>query len=202
MWKIIKTRLWIKGNKLSNKKKYTLFDNGKAEFLKLTWHLMNDNYTSHCTPQVFHKAVFFSLKQFELCFVICNLKIPNQCNHTFVLSFVSCFTNVLDDMITGWVWKIHFPVSSSLGGFSESWLKRNVHSLWNERRRATSSHEVAAVSHVDGHIWRVWWAPNSLLCTLRPPQLFYYWCWRPTGVKADLYELYYSPTQGGVTLRQ
>lgn len=36
----------------------------------------------------------------------------------------------------GWVWEIHLPVTSSLCGFSESWLKRNVHDVWNEGRRA------------------------------------------------------------------
>lgn len=36
----------------------------------------------------------------------------------------------------GWVWEVHLPVTSSWCGFSESWLKRNVHDVWNEGRRA------------------------------------------------------------------
>lgn len=75
--------------------------------------------------------LLFALKQFELYF-ICYLKNHNQCNHTFVPRFC-VLVYLWARWQLGWVWKIHLPVTSSLCGFSESWLKRNVHDIWGEK---------------------------------------------------------------------
>ena len=150
---------------------------------------MNDDCTSHCTSQMFHKAVFFPLETVWALFCYLQPKKPWPMQSHFCSSF--CFLFYLcarwcyDNWTESGDYVSQYPLPC-LVLVRESWLKRNVYHIWNERRRAIPSHEVAAVSHVDGQIGCVWWTPNSLFCTLCPPQLFYYWCWRPTGVKVDL----------------